>query len=473
MTKALAICTFFALSSFEPDVEQELTELKAIKVQIPELSSKEMFDRGRSLYRSKQYDKAAVIFAKLLGKNENLSYRPEIFLMTGITLYNMGKRSEAAVILEKLVKQYPADPRVPEALNWLGKSYSKLAEWEKGVKAFQEILERFPENEWADNALFLMGNIYRDTDNVEKSLECYGRLMEDYPQSKFTDSAIWWKAWSAYTTSDYGQTEQLLGELVKRYPNSFLVHQARYWQGRAAEKLGDISQAAMYYHQVLKRGPYTFYGYRAADRVASMKVLDTAMKAALSEDTDVLCKEGPCSNEPMHAYETDEGPPVWSEETRALLAAEPSFRKTLELLYVDMKKEAAVELWSLQERIPRKLGATIGLSKAFFELGDYHRSYMLVTRKYERYLEAPQGGTPEDLWRLAYPQAYWDHIISHAKKYNQDPYFIAAVMREESQFKSDALSSTGATGSDAGNALNRGVGGTTNKNIGVQQHKTL
>ena len=221
------------------------------------------------------------------------------------------------------------------------------------------------------------------------------------------------------TTSDYGQTEQLLGELVKRYPNSFLVHQARYWQGRAAEKLGDISQAAMYYHQVLKRGPYTFYGYRAADRVASMQVLDTAMKAALSEDTDVLCKEGPCSNEPMHAYETDDGPPVWSEETRALLAAEPFFRKTLELLYVDMKKEAAVELWSLQEKIPRKLGATIGLSKAFFELGDYHRSYMLVTRKYERYLEAPQGGTPEDLWRLAYPQAYWDHIISHAKKYTR------------------------------------------------------
>ena len=111
-----------------------------------------------------------------------------------------------------------------------------------------------------------------------------------------------------------------------------------------------------------------------------------------------------------------------------------------------MKKEAAAELWSLQEKLPRKRGATIGLSKAFFELGDYYRSHMLVLRKYERYLEAPQEGTPEDLWRLAYPQAYWSHIIFYTRKYNQDPYFIAAIMREESQFNTEALSPTGARG---------------------------
>jgi hypothetical protein len=67
----------------------------------------------------------------------------------------------------------------------------------------------------------------------------------------------------------------------------------------------------------------------------------------------VDCDAEPCSEDLLTAYDTDAGPPVWTEETRQLLAAEPSFKKTLELMHLDMRKEAAAELWSLQERRPR------------------------------------------------------------------------------------------------------------------------
>ncbi len=55
-------------------------------------------------------------------------------------------------------------------------------------------------------------------------------------------------------------------------------------------------------------------------------------------------------------------------------------------------------------------------------------------------------GTPDDLWRLAYPQGYWQSVLSYSRKYGQDPYFIEAIIREESQFSSDALSPAGARG---------------------------
>jgi soluble lytic murein transglycosylase len=224
------------------------------------------------------------------------------------------------------------------------------------------------------------------------------------------------------------------------------VNQARYWQGRATEKRKDFSRAVAYYERVLKKGPYTYYGSRAAARLASLEGADPIVKAELPADTILSCKEGECSDDPLYAYDTDDGPPIWTEETRKLLAAQPSFRKTFELMYLDMKKEAAAELWSLQDKMPRKRGALIGLSKAFFELGDYYRSLMLVLRNYERYLEAPLDKTPEDLWLLAYPQAYWDSIQTYAKKYKQDPYLVAAIMREESQFNTEALSPVGARG---------------------------
>jgi soluble lytic murein transglycosylase len=115
-------------------------------------------------------------------------------------------------------------------------------------------------------------------------------------------------------------------------------------------------------------------------------------------------------------------------------------------MHLDMKKEAARELSVLQDTVPRKRGMLIGLSKAFFELGDYYRSLMLVLRNYEHYLAAPAKGITEDLWLLAYPQGYWESVLAYSRKYGQDPYFIAAVIREESQFSPDALSPAGARG---------------------------
>jgi soluble lytic murein transglycosylase len=86
------------------------------------------------------------------------------------------------------------------------------------------------------------------------------------------------------------------------------------------------------------------------------------------------------------------------------------------------------------------------LSKIFFELGDYYRSLIIILRNYERYLEGPARDKPEDLWLLAYPQGYWESILTYSKKYGLDPYFVTSIIREESQFHAEALSPAGARG---------------------------
>jgi soluble lytic murein transglycosylase len=177
-----------------------------------------------------------------------------------------------------------------------------------------------------------------------------------------------------------------------------------------------------------------------------LETTDVVVAADDFADSAPACLEGPCPDDPPGSFDADDGPPVWTEETKQVLSSESSFRKTLELMHLGMKKEAARELWSLQDRVSRKRGMLIGLSKAFFELGDYHRSLTLVVRKYERYLEGPASGVSGDLWFLAYPQGYWESILSYSRKYGQDPYFVAAIIREESQFSPEALSPAGARG---------------------------
>lgn len=431
---------------YDQEVEKALAVLKGGGVDLPEISSAELYERGRNLFRSSQHDKAVVTFMAFLDREPNSPNRPEALVLTGTALFNMGRRSEAAALLERMTTAYPADPRTPEALYWTGKSCSKLGEWDRSMKAFQKLLAAYPDCEWADDALFLSGNIYRETSDMKKALSSYARLVREYPESKFADSAIWWSAWASYTAGEYAKAEQILQELVNGYPRSFLVNQARYWQGRAAEKRNNATLAATYYERVLKKGPYTYYGYRAAERMSRLGSLVTDAKAGEGAELTMVCAESSCPDDPLHTFDFDDGAPQWTEETRRMLSEERSFKKTLELMHLDMKKEAAAELWSLQDRLPKRRGALIGLSKAFFELGDYNRSLLLALRNYERYLEGPNKDVAEDLWLLAYPQGFWESIITYSRKYGQDPYFIAAIIREESQFLPEAVSPAGARG---------------------------
>ena len=355
-------------NSADQEVERALAELRSGGIEVPELTPDELYERGQNLFRTNQYDKAAETFAKLLATDPQNLNSPEILLRTGIILFNLGRRQEAVATLEKMVNEYPRDQRVPEALYWIGKSYSKLGDREKGAKAFQKILDCYLESEWADDALFLMGNIYREANDMKKALTFYGRLAAEYPESKFADSAIWWKAWAYYIAGDYKRTEQTFQELIVRYPRSFLVNQALYWQGRAAEKRGDTSKAAAYYGKVIKRAPYTYYGYRASERLLSIEL--PVLAAVSTMDTGVNdLPENPDAADHVSSFETDDGPPIWTAEALKTLSAEPSFKKSLELRYLDMKKEAAAELWSLQYSLPRKRGALLGLSKTFFSSG--------------------------------------------------------------------------------------------------------
>jgi len=387
-----------------PDQEavKALSELSASGYQVAPWTGDEWYERGKNLFRAAQYDKSVEAFRKLLEAEPNTPNRPDALFRTGVALFHLGRRGDAAAALEKMVKQYPLDHRVPEALYWTGRSYGRLNEREKGIATLHKIVNAHPRSEWADDALFMIGNIYRDASDTRKALAVYSRLATEYPESKFADSALWWNAWTYYNAGEYAKVETALQELINRYPRSFLVHQARYWQGRTAEKTGNPAKAAEYYGKVLKRGPYTYYGYRAAERLSASPNLKEPIPVpdAVVDVIPAACEEEECLDGSPSPLETEDGPPVWTDETRQLLAAEPSFKKTLELMHLDMKKEAAAELWHLQGKVPRRRGALIGLSKAFFELGDYYRSLILVLRNYERYLDGEVRETPADLWLL-------------------------------------------------------------------------
>lgn len=430
----------------DQEAERALADLRGGGINVPEYTNEELYERGRNLSLLGQHDRAVEIYQKLIASELSAPNKPELYFRTGVELYNLRKRDAAINILEKLIHEYPSDPRIPEALYWTGRAYSKNGDGERAVKTFRQLLDRFPGSDCCGDALYFTGNIYRDANDMKKAIQAYRRLARDYPESRFADSALWWVAWSFFSSGEYRKAEQALQDLINRYPRSSLLNQARYWQGRAAEKSDDPSRASAYYSRLVKKAPYTYYGYRASERLARLKTGATVLPAEMSLSEPADCLAGTCPDGPSAPPENEVGPPVWTDEAKKVLSADPSYKKTLELMSLDMRKEAAQELSSLQDRVSRKSGMLLGLSKTFFELGDYYHSLLLVIRNYENYLESPDNGASDDVWLLAYPQGYWESVLSYSRKYGQDPYFIAAIIRAESQFSPDALSPVGARG---------------------------
>ncbi len=429
----------------EGEGERLLAEIRARGGTVPPLTFDEQYERAGNQFRAMQYGRAVESFQALLEADSSYSQKADILLRTGIALYKLGRRAEAALVLDRLLKAKLPDCRHAEALYWLGKSYSRLGQREEAVATYLRIVRSFPESERADDALYLAGNVYRDANDTAKANAFYRRLAEEYPDSPLADSAIWWQGWASYAAADYAGAVRTLRKLVGRYPRSFLANQALYWEGRAEEQRGNRERAGSCYGRILRRGPYTYYGYRAAERLAGAKLPVTA-----ADGRPVLAQSGAADSdvtpdEDGQEYDEDE-PPVWTDDAVAALSAYPAYRKALELMYLGMRDEAAEELWYLRDLTPRRYGALLGLSKAFFELGDYHSSLLVILRGFDHRLERPSPQLPEDLWLLAYPQGYWQSILSAARQNGLDPYFVAAIIREESQFRAEAVSPAGARG---------------------------
>jgi len=109
----------------------------------------------------------------------------------------------------------------------------------------------------------------------------------------------------------------------------------------------------------------------------------------------------------------------------------------------------------LQKQALRELFAGLGrfknssrnwhVSHLLHRRGKHHALLRIVANYYlPRMISLEVGEYP--LWELAYPRPYWSKLKSFANQAGIDPYFVLAIMREESHFNPQALSSSKAIG---------------------------
>jgi soluble lytic murein transglycosylase len=242
--------------------------------------------------------------------------------------------------------------------------------------------------------------------------------------------ARWRVSWVYYRMARYREAGDELRLLADQHDSDF-EPQALYWMGRTAE-LSQEPQAHDVYVQLCQRYVYTYYCQLARDRI------------------DIPLSEPLASESISPTVPSNGGTPANDEATRSVssraeIEQQSAYRRAIELKTLGLDSDAARELAGLTDRYSRDPDVLMVLATMLNEVGAYHHALRLARARFRDKLERTGGVVDPSLWKVAYPTGLLPTIKAQGAR-GVDPYLVAAIIREESQYDWRSVSRVGAIG---------------------------
>jgi soluble lytic murein transglycosylase len=218
------------------------------------------------------------------------------------------------------------------------------------------------------------------------------------------------------------EAKRLLEEQLSMYPSSAEVPAAIYWRGRIAEDEGDKPLARAYYEKLSENYRYYYYANLARERLAKIGVEDVGDPAVL----DKL----PAPPAPPQSWEAP------ADDVRV--------QKAQLLANAALFDFAVKELQASSSSTPAWMAKS--LAEIFNDSGSYIRAIEALKRAVPGYFTMEISQIPRPIWESLFPRPYWDELKRDAEKNHLDPYLVASLIRQESEFNPAAISPANAMG---------------------------
>jgi tRNA dimethylallyltransferase len=400
---------------------KRLSNLKSVK-EVP-LTLTEHSDRIQGLFKNVRYKEVIEEIQKL--KNETNLLPGKFYFFLAQAHGRLRDRKKTNEILLQFIKTYPHHAKVPNAKFDIGRNLWNLGQPMSGAKYFKEVTKNNPSSKLAVKALFFLGKIYEENKNFPKALKNYTVAFQKYPDDDYAQWAGWRLGWVHYLDGEFEQAFKKFQEAAKRFPNKSFIEYNLYWSAKSAEKLDKKNVARDLYIKVAELYPYTFHGVRAKDRLLTLglKMPPKNQNSALSVNKENLA-------------------PV------RLLSSREKFHQVRanELTQLGLLQEAINEIDELKKTTQKNLTGVLWLSQLYQEAQGYAESLRLL-HLYKDFTTKPnEKNLSERFWKHLFPLAYKKSILVYTKLRKVDPFFVNGLIRQESLFDSQALSSAGARG---------------------------
>lgn len=306
-----------------------------------------------------------------------------------------------------------AGPFAEEAHYYFITATRGLGRSEEHVRLARAFVDAYPTSPWAEDVLNGLASAYIIDDRDEQADLVFREMLERFPSGRHAERAAWKAGWFAYRRGHFDEAVRVFDRAAAAFPRSDYRPSWLYWSGRAAEQIGDRAAALARWKLAATDYHNSYYGRLAVRRLAA-----------------------------------DPGGPVAPSVARQSVAAPaiPNANLVALLIATGLNREAEHELQYAQ-RVwgdSPQLQATLALVQR--RQGRLRPGINLMKRAYPQYLAAGGERLPREILEIIFPVEYWPLLRRHAEARGLDPYLVAALVAQESNFDRSIRSAANAIG---------------------------
>ncbi|MGB7553276.1 MAG: tetratricopeptide repeat protein, partial [Candidatus Korobacteraceae bacterium] len=389
---------------------------------LPPVTYPEHQKRAEALYKARRYPAAAEEYRAMSDLAPASEQSAALIQLANCYMHD-GNTRDARAALDRI----PDDGSEASAEKWYQRA--EIARNANDDAALTTILEHMrsttPKSPWLESALFTAGNMYLLRKDYDRAIDYYRELHERFPTGTKAAYAHWKCAWLTYRQSRKEQAKKYFDEQIEFYPGTNEVPNAMYWRGRMAEDEGQYGASRAYYQKLAERYHNYYYGVLARKRLASLPVAPAVVVASL-----------------QHVGSA----PAYDDDSKVVDPPEDD----LHYMRARLLENAGMTDLAVREL---QAGSSTGPSWEMLEIariysngGDYYRALQALKRAIAGYFAMDVDGLPAPYWHGLFPRPYWDALRRYSEENGLDPYLVASLIRQESEFNPGAISRANAYG---------------------------
>ena len=385
-------------------------------------SFEQRYKRADLLMKSHRFGDAVNEWS-LLAEQAPGERMPAVQTQFGAALYKLRKRDDAERLFEGVLQNQSATPdSKAQSLYYLAEIARDKDDRSKHDDYLGQLRTLAPESSWFHEALLSSGNMYMLKGDFETGAKYYSEIYQRQQNGRFSPYAHWKTAWLTYRVGRRDDAKRLFDEQIALYPSSAEVPAAIYWRGRIAEEEDDKPVARAYYQKLSENYRYFYYANLARERLTKIGFDDIG-------DPDVLDK-----------LPTPASPPKTWEPPADNVRVQKSQLLANAALYDFAVKE-------LQASAPANAPwMARALADLFNDSGSYIRAIESLKRAVPGYFSSEISQIPRPVWEGLFPKPFWEELKRDASQNHLDPYLVASLIRQESEFNPSAISPANAMG---------------------------
>ncbi len=378
--------------------------------------------RADQFAQSKRYRDAVQEYRELL-QIASADDRPAVQVALAGALHRSGDDRQARQLLEAM--SLPPGEVNGERLYYLAEIARSDGDDDRFLSTLAQLRQAAPTSRFLEQALLSAGNMYLLRNDYDRSIDFYREIVERFPQSKVAPYAHWKVAWLNLRQGRVDAAGRGFEEQIALYPASQQVPAAVYWRARLAEEQQNASKARTYYQKLAQR----FCNYYYAD-LARQRLRDLSHSAP---DPDPVLEKIP----PIQ---------LTSAYTRVEPPADDLRAQKAQLLQNGGLTEFAIRELRMAADEGGAAWATAEMARVYRDNGQYYRALQVLKQAVPLYFAMGLEALPRPYWEDLFPRPWWTDLKKYSSTNGLDPFLVASLIRQESEFNPDAVSHANAFG---------------------------